>query len=205
MLATRALRFAGVARRAYALASEDRTMKKILRVLAALAGLVVLFVLVVLLVGWRQPVDHVASSRAALAAAPEAVWARIVDFERWPEWNSAFTRVVREEDRGGKAYWRFEGGFGPMPMLIEVLEPPQRLVTRIPEDADIGFSGTWTYTLAPRDGGGTTVTVTEEGHVESLLFRGVGALFMDQHTTMNEFLTALAKGFGETVTPEQLP
>ena len=179
-------------------------MKTLLRVLAALVGLLVLLVVVLLAIGSRQPVDHVASSRIELAAAPEEVWARLADFEAWPSWNAGFTAVVREPDRDGKPYWRFEGEYGAMPMTVEVSEPPVRLVTHIPEDADLGYSGTWTYALAPREGGGTQVTVTEDGDVESLLFRALGALFMDEHATMNAFLSELADSFGEQVAPEEL-
>lgn len=179
-------------------------MKKLLRILGVLVGLVVLLVVVVLAVGSRQPVDHVASSRAVIPAPQQEVWERLADFEGWPKWNPGFTAVVREADRDGKPYWRFEGEYGAMPMLVETSEPPARLVTRIPADADIGYSGTWTYALEAREGGGTQVTVTEDGHVESLLFRGIGALFMDEHTTMNAFLVELAASYGAEVVPEEL-
>jgi uncharacterized protein YndB with AHSA1/START domain len=179
-------------------------MKKVLIVLGVLVGLLVLLLVVVLVVGWRQPVDHVAASRVELAKPPEEVWARIVDFERWPDWNAAIDKTVREADRGGKPCWRFEGGFGPMPMIIEESTAPLRLVARIPADADLGFSGTWTYELAPAAAGGTTLTVTEAGHVENLLFRGVGALLMDPHDSMNALLVDLGKSFGADVEPQEV-
>jgi uncharacterized protein YndB with AHSA1/START domain len=179
-------------------------MKKVLVVLGVLVGLLVLLLVVVLVVGWRQPVDHVAASRAELAKPPEEVWARIADFERWPDWNTTFDEVVREADRDGKPYWRFEGGLGSMPMVIEESTAPLRLVTRIPADADLGYSGTWTYELALGAAGGTTLTVTEAGHVESLLFRGIGALFMDPHDSMNGFLVDLGQSFGADVEPQEV-
>lgn len=179
-------------------------MKTLLKVLGVLVALVALLLGVVLALGAQQPLDHVASSRATFRLTPDEVWARLADFGSWAQWNGAFDRVTREPDRDGKPYWRFEGGFGPMPMMIEESRAPLELVTRIPEDAKLGFSGTWKYVLAPGAEGSSTLTVTETGRVESLLFRGMGALFMDHHDTMNAFLTDLGRSFGEETEPEML-
>ena len=179
-------------------------MKKVLLVLGGLVALAALLVAVVLVVGFLQPVEHVASSRVALARTPDEVFARVADFATWPTWNGAMNEVAREPDADGKPRWRFEGKYGSMPMIVEASEPPLRLVTRIPADANLGFSGTWTYALAPGAEGGTTVTVTENGRVESALFRGVGALFLGPHDSLNAFLSDLGKSFGQDVEPEEV-
>jgi hypothetical protein len=179
-------------------------MKKLLWFLGGIAAVLALALGGVLVLGAQQPVAHTASSRATYLRPLEEVWARVADFPTWHEWNGAFTRVVREGDRDGKPCWRFEGAFGPMPMVVEASEPPERLVTRIPVDADLGFSGTWTYAFEPTAAGGTRLTITEDGRVESLLMRGFGALFLGPHDSMNALLVDLGESFGEPIEPEEL-
>ena len=173
------------------------------RILFAIGALILAAILVVVSVGWLAPRDHVASSRATYAKSPAEVWAVLADFEGWSAWNSAFDAVERGDDRGGRPYWIFTGGWGPLPFVIEESDPPLRMRSRIPEDAELGFHGTWTYELAP-NGAGTTLTLTESGTTTSLLFRAIGTLFMDNHTTMNAFLADLGEHFGEEVEVEEV-
>ncbi len=169
-------------------------MKRILLVLGALVFAAVLFVVVV---GLSTPRDHVASSRASYAGKPEDVWAVLTDFEGWVAWNSSFDSVERGADRDGKPYWIFaDRHLGELPFVVEESRPPSRMKTRIPEDAGLGFHGTWTYELAA-DGEGTTLTLTEEGTTTSLLFRAIGTLFMDPNAAMNGLLEDLGEHFGE--------
>ncbi len=165
--------------------------------LLALAGL--------LAYGSAQPEDHVAASRAAFARPPAEVFERLVDFEGWPRWNRSVTSVARDPEIDGKPCWRLTGSYGELPIVIEQAEAPERVVTRIPADAGLGFSGTWTYELAPAPNGGTTVAIREDGHVDSVLVRALGALFMDPHDTMDDLLRDLGASFGESTTPEEVP
>lgn len=164
------------------------------------AGALVLVVAACLAVGALQPVEHVASSRVDLAAEREAVWAALADFESWPQWNGAADAVRRGADREGKAVWVVSSEWGDMPSIVETNDPPAKLVTRIPADADLGFTGSWTYALEERPSGGTRVTVTEHGAVESALFRFF-LVFTGYHGTQQEFLRDLAARFGEDVEP----
>lgn len=164
-------------------------------VLLALAGL--------LAYGAAQPKDHVAVSQARFAQPPAEVFGLLADFEGWPRWNRSIKAIERAGDVGGKPSWRVTGDFGAMPIVIEEVEAPARLVTRIPADAGLGFSGTWTYEVAPADGGGTLLAIREEGHVDSALFRAFGALLMDPHDTLNALLRDLGAAFGETTVPEE--
>ncbi len=174
-------------------------MKKLL--LFGCGGVIALCVLAVsalLMAGAAQPVDHVASVRATFAAPAEEVWTTLTDFENYPDWNSMFHTVRRLDDVDGKPCWMYEGDWGPMPTVIDELQPPVRMVTRIAPDADIGFEGTWTYELASVDGG-CTLTLTEAGSVTSVLLRGMGVLLFDNHDAMVGFLHDLGHEFGQEV------
>ena len=140
-------------------------MKKLLTVVVAV---VVALVLSLYAVGSMQPVDHVASMRATYAAPPEEVWALMTDFEGYPAWNSMFPQVRRADDVDGKPCWVLEGEWGPMPSVVDLLEPPGRMVTRIAPDADIGFEGTWSYWLVPAEGGGCTLRIQEDGNLKAI-------------------------------------
>lgn len=169
-------------------------MKKLL-----FAGLIVVVLLVaaVYLIGLAQPVGHVASGSAVFKKTPEEIWARMTDFQSWPTWNSAFTGVQRQPDQKGQPVWTFVGKWGEMPFRVEVFEPPSRMVTEIPEDADLGFRGSWTYEIAPHEMG-SILTVTERGSLESPIFRFF-MLLAGPHGTLKQFLVDLGKDFGQEV------
>ncbi len=168
----------------------------LLGVLVALGGICTL-------IGALRPRDHVARSQATFQAGREVLWEVLADFAAWPEWNSAFETVTQREPRDGKAFWVAKGSWGELPMVMETVERPKLLVTRIPEDAGIGFSGTWRYELEARPEGGTTLTVTERGSVSSPFFRFV-MIFHDNHATQLRFLEDLAAHLKEEVHPKPL-
>ena len=74
------------------------------------------------------------------------------------------------------------------------------MVTRI-VDLDLGYSGTWTYTLT-KEAAGTRVQITEAGEVSNILFRFLSRFVFGHTGTMEKYLTALGKKFGEEVSPQ---
>ena len=178
--------------------------RKLLIGCGAVIALLLLAVAGLLAYGAAQPKDHVAESRASYARPPAEVFERISAFEAWPQWNRSIKAVARSADVGGKPCWTVTGDFGDMPLVIEEVLAPARLVTRIPADAGLGFSGTWTYEVAPAEGGGATLSIREDAHVDSALFRAVGALLMGPHDTMNALLRDLGASYGETTAVEEV-
>lgn len=158
-------------------------------------GAVALLAVLLFLVGLTRPADHVARGRAVYSQTPDAIWATLADFEKWPDWNSNIQKMERREDRDGKQVWTFAGKWGEMPSRIELMEPPRRLVTRILEDAGLGFQGSWEYEIAAQ-GDGASLTITERGQVDSVLFRAM-SIFHDNHATMKQCMIDLAKKFGQ--------
>ncbi len=169
------------------------------RILVAMLAVLVLLLVPVVVGGFARK-GHVAAGSAVYAQPPERLWEVVSNFETWPDWNSAVTQMARQPDRDGRPVWVALGEWGEMPSVVEVSEPPRLLVTRIPEDAGIGFHGSWTYEIAAADGG-ASLRITERGEVDNPVFRFV-SLFFDQRATLNRFLTDLGARFGENVTPE---
>jgi carbon monoxide dehydrogenase subunit G len=152
-------------------------------------------------IGLFRPRTHVARARTRLAAAPDAVWNVISDFERWPEWQPGMKRVERLPAGNGPTTLITEGSWGEMPMRIEAFEPATRLVTFL--DGGV-FTGRWTWQLEAAPEGGTVVTLTEEGEVGNPFFRTM-MIFNDNYKTMLGVLGAMGTRLGEAVTPERLP
>ena len=67
-------------------------------------------------------------------------------------------------------------------------------------DPTLPFGGTWTYEIAPADSG-SVVTITESGEVKSPIFRFMARFVFGYTSTMDGYLEALGKKYGETVTP----
>jgi hypothetical protein len=166
-------------------------------------GVVLVFVLLVpVVVGSLLPRGHVAASRAVYRLPPEELWAVVSDFERWPRWSTAIERMERLPDRDGRPVWRAIGSAGEIPSIVDVWDPPRRIVTRIPEDAGLGFHGSWTYEIEPA-GTGASLTITERGEVGNPVFRLVSK-FMDMRSSIDRFLIDLGASLGQEVTPQPL-
>lgn len=174
-------------------------MSKAVRVVAwGVAGLAVL-VAVILAIGAMLPVAHSATVRATYEAAPPVVWEAITSHEAFPQWRSGVDRVEERSFDDGSRGWVEYGAEGPLPMAIDVEEPPRRLVVRIASDA-LPFGGTWTYELEAA-GGGTRLTITEDGTVTNLLFRFMSRFVFGHTATMESYLADLGTRLGEPVEP----
>jgi hypothetical protein len=77
-------------------------------------------------------------------------------------------------------------------------DSPGRLVARI-ADPNLPYGGGWTYEVSAVDGG-TLLRVTERGEVYNPIFRFVSRFIMGHTKSLEDYLNALAKKFGETAT-----
>src|SRR5689334_8602834 len=141
-------------------------------VLFGMVGLGAL-VAIVAAIGARLPRDHVASRSATFRARPETVFPLIASLE-----------IGKRDD---------------VPIAIVEARPPERLVTRI-ADPNLPFGGTWTFVLAPVDGG-TRLTITERGYVTNPIFRFVSRVVLGHDATMAAYLRELAARLGEAPPP----
>jgi uncharacterized protein YndB with AHSA1/START domain len=147
----------------------------------------------VAIVGSWLPRSHRASRDRIVAAAPEAVWSAITEVEAFPSWRSDVRKVQRLPDRDGRRVWVEDGRSGKMTFVAERSEPPRLLVARI-ADPDLPFGGAWTYEIAPA-GGGSRVTITEDGEIYNPLFRFVARFILGYEGTIASYLAALEKKF----------
>ncbi len=173
-------------------------MKRILILVGGFAGLVAL----AWVAGSLLPRDHRAASSITLSQPPEAVWLVVRDLAAlkgtWPE----LTEAVMSADSVGREIWHEKVDGFDMRLLVTESVPLSRFVTLIQSPPGASFGGRWIYQLDPA-GSGTRVTVTEEGWVANPFFRLMSKLG-GHHRSIDGYLTALGKHFGETVTPEHL-
>ncbi|MEZ5989391.1 MAG: SRPBCC family protein [Planctomycetota bacterium] len=170
-------------------------------------GGIVALVLLATLIGAFLAKGHVAVVRLRLRAAPSEVWARLSDIGTWADWNKGVKRVERRDDLDGAPVWAVHTSHGPITSRVaEATAPgpdrPGRLHTVICDDS-LPFGGSWTWQVEA-DGGGSVVTLTEDGEVKNPLFRFLSYVVFGTTGTATAYLKALAAAFGEDAAPEVL-
>ena len=159
-------------------------------------GVVAVLVAVVWLIGASLPKEHVASRKVQLAQSPEAIWAAITDLDGFTAWRKDVKAIKRLPDENGKPGWVETMDMGEIPLRVEEMTPPRRLVTRI-ADPNLPFGGTWTFEIESAEGG-ATLRITENGEVRPALFRFMSKYVFGQTATIEAYLKNLAGKFGET-------
>ncbi|HUR27258.1 MAG TPA: SRPBCC family protein [Planctomycetota bacterium] len=163
-----------------------------------IVAVLVVAVAVAWIIGALLPRAHTAACSARFESAPRALYDSIVDVLGAKSWRKDVREVVVLTPRGGQFAWSEETSSGTVEYVREVDEPPLRVVTRIASE-ELPWGGTWTYRLEA-DGGGTKVTITEDGFVKPALFRFLARFVFGHHGTIEDFLRALAAKHGETIT-----
>jgi hypothetical protein len=154
------------------------------------------------IVGSSLPVHHTASMAACLQRPRQDVWNRLVQVERFADWRPEIESAERLPSAGDRDVWREVSRFGRVEAQVAHKLPLERLVVQmVPEERS--FRGSWTYELADCPGG-TRLTVTEEGEVHNPFFRFMTRYIFGYHKTMADYLRAMARSFGQDVTPERV-
>lgn len=171
-------------------------------VLIVVVGVIVL-VGVVALIGALLPREHVATSTVTLRQPPDSVWKVVRDLAGVTAWWGDVKLAERASDQGGREVYRqtLKNGFA-MALVVAESQPPTRLVTRIDAPAGAPFGGTWTYQIAPVDGGtASRVSITENGWIANPIFRFMARTIFGYYGTLDSYLKALGRKFGAEVTP----
>jgi hypothetical protein len=174
-------------------------MKLLILIVAGVVAALVVLAGIVALIGSRLPKSHVASRSILLHRSPQDVYAVVRDFEAAPKWRADVKRIEVDVRAGGPVHFREEGKHGTVNYALVEDVPATRMVTRI-LDTDLGYSGQWTYMFAP-ESGGTRVTIREDGEVSNVIFRFMSHYVFGQTSTIDSYLTSLARHFGEDVKP----
>jgi uncharacterized protein YndB with AHSA1/START domain len=99
------------------------------------------------------------SVAVAVAASPEVVWAVLTDAAAYPSWNSTVVSLTGNIRAGG--HLELQSRVAPdrtFKLTVSTFEAPRRLVW---EDGGAMFLGVRTFTLLPRDDGGTVMAMSE--------------------------------------------
>ena len=174
-------------------------MKTAIIVAASIIGIVILIFAVMALIGSQLPRTHTASRSIVLRQQRPNVYSVMRDFKSAPAWRSDVKSVEVIETPGQKTRFTEHGSDDVNYEVVEDV-PSQRMVTRI-LNADLGYSGQWTYELTDENGG-TRVKITEDGDVPNVLFRFMSRYVFGHTSTIDSYLTALGKKFGESATPQ---
>lgn len=170
-------------------------MKLVLIVLGVIVSIVVL----VVAIGWFLPQSHRASRRIALRQPLEAIWALISAPEGYKAWRPDLKEVEILPRVQGRKSWKEVSSNGTIPFVVEEESQPSRFVTRIADDK-LPFGGRWRYELTA-NGAETVITITEEGEVYNPVYRFFSRFVFGHTATIDAYLKALGKQFGQDVTP----
>lgn len=173
-------------------------MRIVVIVLATLAVLLLL----VFACGSLLPATHTASRSIHLSKPQDEVWLTLVDFAHYASWAPGVTGTQRLPNDRGRPVWTMQGRW-PMTLVMDELETPRHLVERI-ADSKGPFGGTWTWELTTENGG-TRIVVTERGVIRPPLFRLLSRFVFGYNGTMDAYLEALARRFGESAKPGPPP
>jgi uncharacterized protein YndB with AHSA1/START domain len=170
-----------------------RKMKIALFIVLGLAGVAALAALILYVAGSQMPREHRTQLTSTLPADRNAVWIALTDFGAMPNWWPAVKAVRTEKlPDGSELTWNQDAHGQEVAFRTGEVRPPQKLVRVIVGDG-LPFGGTWTFELADAQGGGTRLTLTEDGWIEPPIFRAVARWFIGLDATQKDFIAHLEK------------
>jgi uncharacterized protein YndB with AHSA1/START domain len=92
-----------------------------------------------------------------IAAAPEAVWDVLTDFDQWPQWNPQVKSMAFDGALAPGSEFRWKAGPGTIVSTLEQVEPTRAISWR---GRTMSIRAIHEWRLEPRDGG--THVETEE-------------------------------------------
>jgi hypothetical protein len=134
--------------------------------------------------------EHEASASAVINKAPVELFARIDNVVNYPTWRTGTTAARKLDSQAGVDRFEEVTGFGPIQYDVILRESPSKRVTRIVDGG--GFGGTWTFDLV-QEAGGTRVTITERGYIDSPIFRLMGKWVFGYDRNVRGYLADLQR------------
>lgn len=176
-------------------------MKKLLLWLLGILGVLVGLVLLATVIGMFLPKQHSFARSMRLAQPPDKVWDVVADFAAQPAWRLDVKSVERLPDRNAKPFWRITTTHGSSGYLLteEAAEPHRLIVSDAHEDGTPFV--TWRIEIAPAESG-SRITIHESGDFGNPYSRFMVRYVLGQAKFVDDYLTYLAKKFGQTPTIE---
>jgi uncharacterized protein YndB with AHSA1/START domain len=143
---------------------------------------------------------HVASVTFRLAQPPGSVFAVIANPQEAASWRTDLKSVEVLPAVEGRVRFREHGRQGAALYEVVRSDPPRSHEIRIADDG-LAYGGCWRFELTP-DGGGTRVTITEDGFVKNPVFRVLSRTVFSLTGALEGYARALGVRFGEQVQPE---
>jgi uncharacterized protein YndB with AHSA1/START domain len=168
-------------------------MKILLLSVVGLVGLLVVAGLVFYLAGSQMPRTHRSVVTVDLRTSRAAVWAAITDYAATPRWWPAVKSVrIEKLPDGAELAWNADARGREIPFRTVESRANEKLVRAIAKD-DLPFGGTWTYELTDASGGGTRLTLTEDGIINPPIFRAMAKWFFGLDSNQRDHLAHLEK------------
>jgi uncharacterized protein YndB with AHSA1/START domain len=167
-----------------------RLLARLTAVFALVGALLGALLVAATLVGLGLSRSHRLTRTAVLARPPAEVWRRVGDLRAYPAWVPRVEKMERLAGPPGRVLWRETNVFGRVTWEEVERVPGRRLALRI-ADERAPYGGTWTYAVAPAPGGGTRVTVTEDGWVSNPFFRFLARYVIGYGESVDLYLRAL--------------
>lgn len=151
------------------------------------------------LYGRRLPREHVVTSSIVLVAPGDTVFRLMRNFEAAASWWSDVKAVERITGASGESWREDMGAMGAVELEVTSVTPGSAMEVTILNSESQGWGGTWYFEVNDTPSG-TEVTITEEGFVDSPIFRTLMQL-RGKHRTIDSYLSSLGAHFGESATP----
>jgi len=165
-------------------------VRKLLGALTALLAAVGALLVVSTLIGLALPRGHRLTRSAVVPKAPGEVWRLVGDIAAYPAWVPRVEKMERLAAAPGRVLWRETNVYGRV-TWEEVERVPGRLLVLRLADERASYGGTWTYAVAPAPGGGTRVSVTEDGWVSNPFFRFLARYVIGYGDAVDLYLAGL--------------
>ena len=151
------------------------------------------------LYGRRLPREHVVTSTIVLVTQADTVFRLMRNFEAAPSWWSDVKSVERIAGAPKESWRQSLGASGTIEIEVSGVTPGRAMEVTILNAEEQGWGGTWYYEVVDTPSG-TEVTITEEGFVDSPIFRTLMQL-RGKYRTIDSYLSSLGAHFGESATP----
>jgi hypothetical protein len=169
-------------------------LRSIIRFILGVIIALILALAAVFLLGSRLSRTHTAEESIVLAASPQTVFDLLDKVSDYPEWRPSVTRVEMLPAIDNQTHWMEIARAGNIPYVVIVENPPSVRITRIAAD-NLGFAGTWTFSIVPR-GSGSVLTIRENAEISNPFFRFYARYVTGYSATIHQFLLDVANKVG---------